>query len=87
MASYTTYLELTKPDSSDIIDPRIFSENFDKIDEAITNTVKKTDINELNVTVSEIKNNQALLTESVQNLNTEIGNIGSLIDNVNGEVI
>ena len=73
MATKTKHLELTKPESTDKIDPYLFADNFDKIDEFASNCVTRSDINDI--------------TTAVDNLKLNVGNIGDLLDSINGEVI
>lgn len=94
MSSTTSYLSLTKPELDDRINPNIFAENFDLIDNALSNTVSKTELSALKTTadglasrITTLENNVTNLTTEVNTINTELGDIESLLDTINGEVI
>ena len=70
MATLTSYLQLTKPELGDTIDPSIFSENFDIIDAEIIKTNNKIDEAEKKIGTSQtdIKNTK----ETVKKLTTSL---------------
>ena len=64
MATYTTHLKLKKPDSTDIISPAPFNDNFDTIDTAIHNIPVDFVTNEITITISSTTTQQVLLSDS-----------------------
>ena len=71
MATLTSYLQLTKPELGDSIDPSIFSDNFDKIDRAITDANNKS---------SETDKMIAGLQISLNTTNNNVNSVKSLVN-------
>ena len=54
MATYTTNLNLTKPDATDPINVYDLSDNFQKIDDRFASTPTNQDFNEINAALGDI---------------------------------
>lgn len=54
MATYTTNLNLTKPDATDPINVYDLSDNFQKIDDRFASTPTNQDFNEINAAIGDI---------------------------------
>lgn len=54
MATHTSNLNLTKPDSTDKINVYDFSDNFQKIDDRLGSTPTNQDFNEIKATLGDI---------------------------------
>lgn len=96
MATETYNLKLKKPDASDKASPAMFNNNFDIIDAQIA------DLNRYKETIKDCQNktdalstNLNALTESTSTIlssansytDASVGNIGTILDYINGEVI
>lgn len=91
MATQTSNLKLSKPDLADNIPDSIelYNANFEVIDEQIADLNRyKGTIDDVNNTVNQVSAALPATLESANAYTDEVvGNIASILDNINGEVI